>query len=353
MSVAPNSISAPSGGRLRLQGWPLFWILAAVLSALELRLVTALNWSSAVDIRWLIGMNWRLAAPYFLLTFTASSLQRLFPGRTTRWLLANRRYFGLAFAVGALCQLLPIAILALRFHPALADIHAASEQYGEDLIYLALVLMTVTSFRATNRFLSPTNWRRLHSAGIYLLGGLYGVSYVYFALNEPDITYVLLCIAFVLAWGLRAAVWWRRRPELHGKRLFWLLAGVTNGAMLASWSYFGIERDRGVRVVLGVALTIACIMLSLTLLAAASARLRGKVSFDVASERTNFVRILVLALTWYVAFAVAARFTLVPPHIPMLPLPLSVAIVATLIGAATLAAPYATSAFNETHRHRA
>src|SRR5215469_11362124 len=104
--------------RLRLQGWPLFWILAAALLALELRLVTALDWSSAADIRWLMGMNWRLAAPYFLVTFTASALQRLFPSRTTRWLLANRRYFGLAFAVGALCQLAPIATLALRFPPA-------------------------------------------------------------------------------------------------------------------------------------------------------------------------------------------------------------------------------------------
>jgi hypothetical protein len=52
--------------------------------------------------------------------------------------------------------------------------------------------------------------RRLHSAGIYLLGGLYGVTYVYAALNEPTVTYVLLGAAFVLAWSLRAAMWWRR-----------------------------------------------------------------------------------------------------------------------------------------------
>ncbi len=339
MAAAPDSISARSRLQFRLQGWPLFWILAFALLALELRLVTAVNWSSATDIRWLMGMNWRLAAPYFLLAFTASSLQRLFPGRTTRWLLANRRYFGLAFAAGALCQLAPIATLALRFHPALADIHAASEQYGEDLIYLTLVLMTVTSFRVTNRYISPTTWRRLHSAGIYLLGGLYGVTYVYFALNEPNITYILLCVAFLLAWGLRGTVWWKRRSELRGRRLFWLLAGITNGAMLISWSYFGIERDRGVRVVLGVALTIACIMLSLMLITVASGRLRAKISSGFSSERTSFVWIFVLALIWYVAFAVAARFTLLPAHVPLLPVPLSIAVAAALIGAAKLAWP--------------
>lgn len=336
MGAAANSISVGSGVRFRLQGWSLFWILAIALLALELRFVTALNWSSAADIRWLMGMNWRLAAPYFLLTFTASSLQRLFPSRTTRWLLANRRYFGLAFAVGALCQLGPIAILALWFRPALADIHTASEQFGEDLIYLTLVLMTVTSFRVTNRYLSTTTWRRLHSAGIYLLGGLYFVSYVYFALNEPSMTYVLLGLAFAIAWGLRAAVWWRRRSELRGRRLFWLLAGLTNGAMLASWSYFGIEQDAGVRVVLGVALTIACIMLGLTLISAAPGRLRTSAAPDLMSERTSFVWMFVLALVWYVAFAVVARFTLVPSHLPMLPVPLSLAIAAAFMGAATL-----------------
>jgi methionine sulfoxide reductase heme-binding subunit len=331
-----NSVTARSGLRLRLQGWPLFWILTAALIVAELRLVTVLDWSSAADIRWLMGMNWRLAAPYFLLTFTASPLQRLFPSRTTRWLLANRRYFGLAFAVGALCQLIPITTLALRFQPALADIHSESSQFGEDVIYLTLVLMTLTSFRATKRHLSTTTWRRLHSAGIYLLGGLYGVSYVYFALNQPTLTHVLFGVAFVLAWSLRAAMWWRRRAELQGRKLFWMLVGITNGAMLASWSYFGIEQDRGVRMVLGVALAIACIMLGLSLIAAASAGLRTRTIPGLASQRRHFHWIFLLALLWYVAFAVAARFTLVPAHIPPLPMPLSIATAGALMGVATV-----------------
>lgn len=335
MGATINSVFAESRLRFRLQGWPLFWILVAPLLATELRLVTALNWSSADDIRWLMGMHWRLAAPYFLLTFTASPLQRLFPNRTTRWLLANRRYFGLAFAVGAFCQLAPIAVLALRFRPALADIHSESSQFGEDVIYLTLVLMTVTSFRATNRYLSLRAWRRLHSAGIYLLGGLYGVSYVYFALNTPTVTYVLFGIAFVLAWCLRAAMWWRRRAELHGSKLFWVLVGSTNGAMLASWSYFGIEADQGLRVVLGVALVIACVMLGLTLVTALSVRFRTGVA-AVASERTHFQVIFVIAVLWYVAFAVAARFTLVPAHAPVLPMPLWMAIAGAVLGSSTL-----------------
>src|ERR1700686_4052217 len=149
----------------RLQGWTLFGFLAAALLAAELRFVSVIDWSNPTDIRWLIGINWRLSAPYFLLTFAASPLQRLFPGKATRWLLANRRYLGLSFAVGAFCQIPPIVTLALRFQPSLADIHSASSQFGEDCIYLTLVLMTVTSFRATNRHLSRTMWRRPHAGG--------------------------------------------------------------------------------------------------------------------------------------------------------------------------------------------
>jgi hypothetical protein len=199
--------------RLRLEGWILFGFLAAALLTVELRFVSVIDWSNPIDIRWLMGINWRLAAPYFLLTFAASPLRQLFPSRVTRWLLANRRYVGLAFAVGAFCQIPPIVTLARHFQPALADIHSASSQFGEDCIYLTITLMAVTSFRVTSRYLTRTAWRRLHASGMYLLAGLYGVSYVYFALHETTATYVLLATAFVIVWGLRAAVWWSRRAD--------------------------------------------------------------------------------------------------------------------------------------------
>jgi sulfoxide reductase heme-binding subunit YedZ len=313
--------------RTRLQGWPLFSFLAACFLAAELRLVTVIDWSSPDDIRWLMGINWRLAAPYFLLTFAASPLYRLFPGSTTRWLLANRRYVGLAFAVGAFCQLLPIVTLALRFRPALADIHSASSQFGEDCIYLTLVLMSVTSFRATSKHLSRKTWRRLHSSGMYLLAGLYGVTYVYSALYETDVTYVVLGAAFVIAWALRAAVWWRQRAELRGGKVFWALAGLTNGVMLAAWSWFGIESDTTLRVVLAIATVLACTMLLVSLAAGPLERLWShRTSARLVTERDHFFIAYAVALAWYVAFAFVGRVTAAPVHAKALPLPLPVAI---------------------------
>jgi sulfoxide reductase heme-binding subunit YedZ len=310
----------------RLQCWTLFGFLAAAILAAELRFVTVIDWSNPTDIRWLMGINWRLSAPYFLLTFAASPLQRLFPGKATRWLLANRRYLGLSFAVGAFCQIPPIVTLALRFQPSLADIHSASSQFGEDCIYLTLVLMTVTSFRATKRHLSRTMWRRLHASGIYLLAGLYGVSYVYAALYETNSTYVVLGAAFVIVWGLRAAVWWRRRTELGGRKVFWALAGLTNGVMLAAWSWFGIESDATLRVVLAIAMVLACTMLLISLAASPLERAwPHRTTSRLVTERDHFFVAYALALAWYVAFAFAGRVTVLPSQAVALPLPLAVA----------------------------
>jgi hypothetical protein len=326
MSTAEWALAGASR-RLRLQGWTLFWFLAVSLLAAELWFVSVIDWSNPTDIRWLMGINWRLAAPYFLLTFAASPLQKLFPSRATRWLLANRRYVGLAFAVGAYCQLPPIATLALRFKPALADIHSASSQFGEDCIYLTLALMTVTSFRATNRHLSRTTWRRLHASGMYLLAGLYGVSYVYFAMYATNPTYVVLGMAFVIVWGLRATVWWRRRTELGGRKVFWALAGLTNGVMLAAWSWFGIESDATLRVVLAIATVLACTLFLVSLGAGPLERLWfHRTTTRLVAERDHFFVAYALALAWYVAFALAGRVTVVPAHAVVLPLPLAVAI---------------------------
>jgi hypothetical protein len=95
-------------------------------------------------------------------------------------------------------QLVTIAILGTRFRPELDDIHADSFQYVEDLIFVNLMLMAVTSFRPVSRHLSPAPWWRPHSTGIYLLGGLFSVNFLYFTLTETNTTYLVIMSAFVL-----------------------------------------------------------------------------------------------------------------------------------------------------------
>jgi methionine sulfoxide reductase heme-binding subunit len=323
--------------RWRLQGWTLFEFLVLPLLVAELRFVSVIDWSNPADIRWLMGINWRLSAPYFLLTFAASPLQKLFPGRATRWLLMNRRYLGLSFALGAFCQIPPIVTLATRLQPTFAEIHSVSSQFAEDCIYLTFVLMTVTSFRAVNRSLSRTTWRRLHASGMYLLAGLYVLSYVYYTLYEATATYVELGTAFVFVWGLRAAVWWRRRTELGGRKFFWALAAFTNGVMLAAWLLFGLESDARAHVVLVIAMALACAMFLLSLAAGPIERLWShRMTARLVIERDHFFAAYALAIAWYVGLALVRRVTVVPSHAVALPLPLAIAVTCGILTLGTL-----------------
>jgi hypothetical protein len=72
--------TAPRSHLGTLQRWRLFWLLAALASIVELIAWRTVDWRSSEDLELLIGFNWRLATPYFLLVFFASPLQRVFPG---------------------------------------------------------------------------------------------------------------------------------------------------------------------------------------------------------------------------------------------------------------------------------
>jgi len=327
-SKIQSSLESHGISKWKAQGWPLFGIISSTLVIAELGFWSALNWSSPSDLAGLIGVNWRLAAPCFLLTFIVSPLHKLFPGRTTRWLASNRRYFGLAFAVVALSQLIPITVIAARFPPELADIHAASSQYGEDVIYSTLVLMTLTSFQATNRYIGRVTWRRLHATGMYLLAGLYSVAYIPTLFYPQYVSGFIFSLTFIFAWTLRIAVWWRRRTEfLRGWKLFWAFAGPSSGLMLASWSYFGIESDSGLQHVLSAALASTSGIFLVLLVATLIGRVRpGQVSVQLVAGRKWLLGAIALTFGWYIAFAVLSRLTLTPGHKPHLPLPLAVVI---------------------------
>jgi hypothetical protein len=62
----------------------------------------------------------------FLLAFTASALARLRPSPATRWVVANRRYLGLSFAVSHLAHAGAIVALCLHSPSVFASISATT-----------------------------------------------------------------------------------------------------------------------------------------------------------------------------------------------------------------------------------
>lgn len=106
-----------------------------------------------------------LAFALFIMAFTASSLQILFPGSYGRWAMKNRRYIGLSFALvhfihaGLVLSNL-IFTEATRTAPVLT---------GGGLAYVFLGLMAITSNNASVRKLGAKNWKRLHKVGSYYI----------------------------------------------------------------------------------------------------------------------------------------------------------------------------------------
>jgi vacuolar-type H+-ATPase subunit I/STV1 len=143
-------------------------------------------------------------------------------------------------------------------------------------------------------------------------------------------------VAFVIVWGLRVAVWWRRRAELRGGKVFWALAGLTNGTMPVAWSWFGIDSDSTLRVVLAIATVLACTMLLISFAVGPLERLwPHRTMALLLTERDYFFVAYAIALAWYVAFAMIGRVTAAPIKVGA-PLALPVAIASAILTIAML-----------------
>jgi hypothetical protein len=195
--------------RSLLQSWRLFWVLAVLVSAVIAEKLSVVDLRTRDGLLHMVHHAVRCALPFFVVAFSASSLAVLFPGALSRWLLANRRYFGLTFAVGMAWHFTFIAVLAERgfhFDPLFTTL---------DLIGAAfLVAMTVTSFPRLSRWLGTAGWRRLHKTGAYVIWGLAIYIYLGGLPTAHGLKDRLPFLILLAAWLLRVAAWgWARRPR--------------------------------------------------------------------------------------------------------------------------------------------
>ena len=144
----------------------------------------------------------RVAAAYFLLAFSASALARLMP--RAHVLVANRRYLGLAFALGHGVHGLLVVAWAQTPEAALEP----ATLIGGGLTYGLAAVMALTSNNASQRLLGAW-WKRLHTVGTYWLWFVFALTFSGRAF-EPSVSqafFLLLVAALLLriAAGLRRA----------------------------------------------------------------------------------------------------------------------------------------------------
>ena len=87
-----------------LNGWYLFWLIAAPISALVIIELLSTDVTIGSGVSHMIGYAVRFAIPLIFIVTATSALQTLFPGTVTHWLLRNRKYIGLSFAVAMAWQ---------------------------------------------------------------------------------------------------------------------------------------------------------------------------------------------------------------------------------------------------------
>lgn len=176
-----------------IEGGRLWLLLAAGVTAM---VAVILATDSGVEgIRLAVRATARTSFALFLIAFTASSLVRLWPGETTRWLVRNRRWFGLGFAWSHLLHLLAILWLFGNYAgqvpaPPMATI------VGGGIAYVFIAAMAATSFDGAVRWMGAKNWHRLHKIGVWYVWIVFMTSYGKRALVMPEyIPPVLLLIA--------------------------------------------------------------------------------------------------------------------------------------------------------------
>ena len=118
--------------------------------------------STREAIRWTA----RISVVLFSLAFAASGLHRQFHNPFTFWLLTNRKYLGISFAIMHLVHLCYLGLLQFNFHPVFEKAKTIS-LIGGGLAYFFIVMMLLTSFKIFSKYLSKRQWKLLHTIGGY------------------------------------------------------------------------------------------------------------------------------------------------------------------------------------------
>jgi len=181
----------------RIVGW------AALAVATMVAVILGVAGTGEDGIRMVIRATARTSVALFGAAFVASALHRAWPGWGSRWLVANRRYVGVSFAVSHFTHL--FALLALA-HWSLGGMTAAAKPATlvlGGIGYVFITAMVATSFDRTAAWLGPRTWSRLHTTGMYWLWFIFFSSFAPKSPRSPLYAVITLGLLTALALRLR------------------------------------------------------------------------------------------------------------------------------------------------------
>ena len=204
-----------------LNGWRLFWLVSIPISLVMVFEMSGVDMSTGSGVSSMIGFSVRFAVPVIFLVVASSSLQVLFPGAIPMWLLRNRKYIGLCFAVAMAWQGLFIFIMSNFFRDYYyEDIYLLRDELEGSVGYIFLVAMVLTSFQFARKHLTSKQWKLIHKSGLYFLWAYPFSVYWWntaFYYGKPVMhDYVFYIMGFV-AFALRIAAWGKQRAQRYRK----------------------------------------------------------------------------------------------------------------------------------------
>ncbi len=198
-----------------MRGWKLTILVSLALLALtglQLLIWGAVWGMGEESVRVVVRSSARSSLLLFALAFSASAIHSLSRGPASKWLLANRRYIGVSYAVSHTVH--AAALVALyRISTEFSESLGTLTLIGGGLAYVFTYAMAATSNDAAVRALGRPGWRRLHLVGGWYVWIIFAQSYLpRAAFSESMDPIYLLAGAVVLAVpALRIAARMRRR----------------------------------------------------------------------------------------------------------------------------------------------
>jgi TRAP-type C4-dicarboxylate transport system permease small subunit len=183
-----------------VSGWGIVAWTTGIVGCLVAGLLAGFG-SEREGIQLVLRWTARTTAVLFFAAFAASSLRRLWPTPTSRWLLANRRYLGVSAGVSHTYHL--GAVLVLLSLPGQGRDPASLIPTA--LAYVFLYLMVATSFDRSAAWLGRRRWQLLHRVGGYYIWGV--LVFTFATAGRPlSAVFALLGLATL---ALRIAAWRR------------------------------------------------------------------------------------------------------------------------------------------------
>lgn len=197
-----------------LNDWALFGVIALLICAAVGTRLGQAEIANPLDISGMIQYSVRLAVPWLFIAFSASSLLKVLPNNLTKWIMRNRRIFGLCFAVAMAWQLFFILWLILGFFEYyMAEAYSYYDLSEQIPGYIILFAMTLTSFKSGRGLISARQWRILHKGGIYFLWYVVWSTYwfeLYYYKDIQPIDHVYYWLGMA-AWTVRILAWSKKR----------------------------------------------------------------------------------------------------------------------------------------------